>query len=73
MEMPLKKGTYPHTRTYSTICCLIWLLQLLSVPPLGEGVGERLVIRVEREPPPLQHEAEVPDPLHTGCMGIHLF
>ena len=33
---------------------------------LGEGVGEWLVVRVEREPPPFQHEAEVADPLHAG-------
>ncbi len=33
---------------------------------LGEGERERLVVRVQREPPPLQHEAEVPDALYAG-------
>jgi len=33
---------------------------------LGEGEGERLVVRVEDETHSLQHEAEVADPLHTG-------
>jgi hypothetical protein len=33
---------------------------------LGEGEGERLVVRVQGEQPPLRHEAEVVDPLYTG-------
>jgi len=33
---------------------------------LGEGEGERLVVCVEDETSPLQHEAEVVDPQHAG-------